>query len=78
LLGKQCCWGGRKDNKRKPMVRDWLSCPIAMKKGLQGAKPDKFNDWILDLLNYQSGDTLDDLFPGTNGMAEAILRRELT
>ena len=49
-----------------------------MKKGLQGAKPDKFNDWILDLLNYQSGDTLDDLFPGTNGMAEAILRRELT
>jgi len=69
--------GGRKDNKRKPMVRDWLSCPIAMKKGLQGAKPDKFNDWILDLLNYQIGDTLDDLFPGTNGMAEAIARRNV-
>ena len=67
--------GGRKDNKRKPMVRDWLSCPIAMKKGLQGAKPDKFNDWILDLLNFQIGDELDDLFPGSNGMAFAIDRK---
>ena len=65
-------YGGRKDNKRKPMVRDWLSCRIAMKKGLTGAKPLEFNLWILDLLNYQNGDVLDDLFPGTNGMAEAI------
>jgi hypothetical protein len=38
-------------------------------------KCDYFNDWILDLLNYRGGeDTLDDLFPGTNGMAEAIDR----
>lgn len=68
-------YGGRKDNKRKPMVRDWLSCRIAMKKGLTGAKPSEFNLWILDLLNYQAGDQLDDLFPGTNGMAEAIGKR---
>jgi hypothetical protein len=65
-------YGGRKDNRRKPMVRDWLSCRIAMKKGLTGAKPLEFNLWLLDLLNYQNGDVLDDLFPGTNGMAEAI------
>ncbi len=68
-------YGGRKDNKRKPMVRDWLSCRIAMKKGLVGAKPLEFNLWILDLLNYQEGDQLDDLFPGTNGMAAAIEMR---
>ena len=67
--------GGRKDNKRKPMVRDWISCRIAMKKGLTGAKPLEFNLWILDLLNYQQGDQLDDLFPGTNGMAAAVERR---
>jgi len=67
--------GGRKNNKRKPMVRDWLSCRIAMKKGLTGAKPLEFNLWILDLLNYQEGDQLDDLFPGSNGMADALAQR---
>ncbi len=34
-----------------------------------------FNNWILDLLNYQNGDVVDDLFPGTNGLAEAIRSR---
>ena len=69
-------YGGRKNNKRKPMVRDWMSSRIAMRKGLVGAKPNEFNDWILQLLNYQPGDQLDDLFPGTYGMAEAIARCE--
>jgi hypothetical protein len=45
-----------------------------MKKGLQGAKPDGFNDYILDLLGYEDGDEFVDLFPGTNGMQEAISR----
>jgi len=67
--------GGRKDNKRQPMVRDWLTSSIAMKKGLVGAKPDVFNNWVLDLLNFQDGDTLDDLFPGSGGMGEVIHRR---
>ena len=67
-------YGGRKDNKRKPMVRDWISGVATKRKGLPGAKPDYFNDWILNLLNYQNGDTLDDLFPGTNGMFEALQR----
>jgi hypothetical protein len=64
--------GGRKDNKRKPMVRDWMASSMALKKGLKGAKPLVFNNWILDLLNYQSEDTLDDLFPGSGGMQEAL------
>lgn len=68
-------YGGRKVYKRNPMVRDWLSCSIAMKKGLVGAKPDAFNQWILDLLNYEKGDTLDDLFPGSNSMQNAIDKR---
>ena len=67
-------YGGRKDNKRKPMVRDWISGVATKRKGLPGAKPDYFNDWILALLNYQEDDVLDDLFPGTNGMAEAVKR----
>lgn len=68
-------YGGRKDNKRKPMVRDWISCARSMRKGLVGAKPLTFNLWILDLLNYQPGDELHDIFPGTNGMADAIASR---
>lgn len=67
--------GGRKDNKRQPMVRDWLTSSIAMKKGLVGAKPDVFNNWVLDLLNFEFGDTLDDLFPGSGGMGEVVHRR---
>ena len=56
--------------------RDWVSANITLKKGLTGVKPLKFNEWILDLLNYQPGDELVDLFPGQGGMAEAIKRRE--
>lgn len=68
--------GGRKDNKRKPMVRDWFQGNATRKKGLPGAKSLEFNLWILDLLNYQLGDTLDDIFPGTGGMLEAIKEKE--
>ena len=67
-------FGGRKDHKRKPMVRDWISGVASKRKGLPGAKPDYFNDWILALLNYQPDDVLEDLFPGTNGMEEAVKR----
>lgn len=55
-------------------VRDFLVANITMKKGTHGAKPDLFNDWILDLLGYQAGDTLDDLYPGSGGMAKALER----
>lgn len=61
--------GGRKDNKRSPMVRDWMAAAATRQRGLPGAKPEEFNRWILDLLNYQDGDVVDDLFPGTGGMA---------
>lgn len=68
---------GRIIRNRRPMVRDHLSCPIAMKKGLPGAKPDKFCDWVLDLLGFDpSEDTLHDLFPGTGGIADAINRKQ--
>ena len=55
-------------------VRDYIVANITMKKGTHGAKPDTFNDWILDLIGYQVGDTLDDLFTGTGGMGEAVKR----
>ena len=64
--------GGRKDTPVNPMVRDWYSGHIAMRKNYYGAKPLYFNNWILELLQYQDGDTLDDIFPGSNSMSEAL------
>lgn len=68
---------GRNMKGRKPMVRDWA--PIAAHprvRGLVGAKPDAFCEWVLDLLGFNAAtDTLTDLFPGTGGMAAAIERR---
>lgn len=58
----------------RPSVRDFLICNPSKKKGTHGAKPPEFNDWILNILGYQKEDTLDDLYPGTGGMSEAIQR----
>ena len=55
-----------------PVGRDHLSEPITLRKGLTGAKPDRFNRWVLDLLGYVPGDELVDLFPGTGGMTRAV------
>lgn len=49
---------------------------ITLKKGLVGAKPPAFCEWILDLLGWEPGDQLDDLFPGTGVMAEVVEWRE--
>ena len=68
-------YGGRFEKGRNPLCRDWLSCFPALKK-LIGAKPDLFNDWILYMLNFKKGDQIDDLFPGTFGMQEAVDRIE--
>lgn len=78
LVSVQYAWepvivqGGRQIKKRNPWVRDWNSGTVTKQTGTPGAKPDYFNHWILLLLGYQEGDTLDDLFPGTGGMQKAL------
>lgn len=52
-------------------VRDWVSARITLRKGLVGAKPVAFNLWIIALLGVTENDTLDDLFPGTEGLMTA-------
>jgi hypothetical protein len=66
---------GRKIQNRKPMVRDWLACARSMKRGVPGAKPVAFNEWVLDLLSWEPGDEMVDLFPGSNGLAEVVAKR---
>tara|TARA_R100001443_G_scaffold18245_1_gene29091 strand:+ start:10654 stop:11181 length:528 start_codon:yes stop_codon:yes gene_type:complete len=70
--------GIRKRGLEEPHVKDWVSANITMKKGLPGAKPAAFCDWILDVLGYQEGDTMEDLFPGTGSMEEALCRRSIS
>lgn len=65
--------GGRKDPKRSPMIRDWMACAVTRKRGLKGAKPDQFNQWVLDLLAFDpEQDEIDDIFPGTAGMGATL------
>lgn len=61
---------------RKPVVskrfvnRDWIMCPITMKKGLTGAKPEAVCHWAFELAACHPEDTLADLFPGTGAVTE--------
>ena len=70
-------WGGRRRTRQQPTVRDWFSQNITLRKGLVGAKPLLFCHWILDVLNYEVGDTLDDLYPGTDIMSIALGQRRM-
>ncbi len=80
LVSVQYAWeplllhGGRPVRNRKPMLRDWLPAARTMKKGTIGAKPAVFHKWVLGMLGYDpTQDTIDDLFPGSNGLAAVLL-----
>jgi hypothetical protein len=60
-----------------PVGRDHLSCPITLKRGLTGAKPEAFCDWILTLLGFVPGDEVVDLFPGTGVMSRVASAKVL-
>ena len=70
-------YGGRNTNPPSPpkggeqiTPKDYLVAPITLRRGLVGAKPAEVCRWVLDLLGYQEGDTVDDLFPGTGVLAQ--------
>ena len=58
-------------------VKDFLVENMALRRGLVGAKPERFCRWIADLLGYLDGDTLDDLFPGTGVMGRVTAQQVL-
>jgi hypothetical protein len=66
--------GGRKRTREQFTVRDWISAEITLQRGLTGAKPRGFCDWLIKILNVQSGDEFVDLFPGTGAAMNAFLR----
>lgn len=62
---------GRKRPRTKPTVRDWVSENITLKRGLSGAKPEKFCYWLFEVLGMEPDDELVDLFPGTGAVTDA-------
>lgn len=68
---------GRRSNRGGVgMVSDHLSAPVP-RGGFTGRKPDAWVDWCLDMLTWQEGDMVDDLFPGSGQVSAAIARRVL-
>lgn len=43
-----------------------------------GAKPSRWTRWVLDLLGYSEGDTVDDLFPGSGAVERELAQGVLT
>lgn len=62
----------KKRTRAQVTVRDWVSEPITLMRGLAGAKPDTFCYWLFELLNIQPEDTFDDLFPGTRAVSRSF------
>lgn len=62
---------------RKPVVskrlvnRDWIECPITLRRGLTGAKPEKVCHWAFEMLGARPEDELCDLYPGTGAVTRA-------
>src|SRR3990167_401863 len=67
--------GGRKGDRTRATIRDWVSANITLKRGLGGAKPNEFCQHILDVLGFEKGDEIVDLFPGTGAFMNAVNRR---
>lgn len=63
---------------RKPVVgglvkplRDFISEPITMKRGLTGAKPERVCWWAFEIAGSDSEDEVADLFHGTGAVTRA-------
>lgn len=80
--------GGRLRSKDgAPVTRDHLTTDdepgdafrhsITLKKGLTGAKPPAFCEWVLKMLGYKSGDSMTDVFPGTGAMGDVVAQLRL-
>ena len=65
--------GGRQPRSREePTVRDWFSGNITLKRGLTGAKPERFCFWLFDLLGLRPDDEFVDIFHGSGAVERSM------
>jgi hypothetical protein len=55
----------------EPTIRDWVSVPITLRRGVSGAKPEAFCYWLFEFAGLTADDELVDLFPGSGAVARA-------
>lgn len=61
----------RKRTKEQGTWRDFVSEPITLRRGFQGAKPAAFCYWVFEGLNLEPDDDFQDLFPGSGAVGRA-------
>jgi hypothetical protein len=61
----------RRRTRAQDTWRDFVICPITLKRGFTGAKPDPVCFWIFEGLNLLPGDMFADLFPGSGAVTDA-------
>jgi hypothetical protein len=64
-------YNGRRRTRQQPTVRDWVSANITLKRGLTGAKPEAFCNWLFEVAGLEPSDQFHDLFVGTGGVTRA-------
>lgn len=55
----------------RQVMRDFISEPITMKRGLTGVKPERVCAWAFEVMGAWHTDELHDLFPGTGAVTKA-------
>lgn len=53
------------------VMRDFISCPMTMKRGLTGAKPDAVCRWLFEVVGADQTDELVDMYPGSGAVRRA-------
>jgi hypothetical protein len=51
--------------------RDWIACPITLRRGFVGAKPEAVCHWAFEIVGAERGDELTDMFPGSGAVSRA-------
>lgn len=51
--------------------RDWIACPITLRRGMIGAKPTEVCHWVFEIVGATKDDELIDLFPGSGAVMRA-------
>lgn len=64
--------GGRRLGRDVPTVRDWVSAPITLRRGLTGVKPEAVCFWLFEFMGMAPDDELVDLFPGSGAVSAAF------
>jgi hypothetical protein len=64
-------FGNRPRGRQLPTINDWVSANITLKRGVHGAKPDKFCYWLFEFMGLLPGDELIDLYPGSGAVSRA-------